>query len=92
MSNSTTLNVVIVALSSLGQPTILPVNVKQVSPTLYQYANCSSTNLTESYRETNQDYDSSQLVLGLAQKLVSNSQDMPTEFNQIINENFWDLV
>jgi hypothetical protein len=92
MSNATTLNVVIVAVASMGQSTILPGTVKKVNPYPYQYVNDSSTNLTEYYHEVSQVQVSEQLVLGLADKLLSNSHDIPTEFNQIISENFWDLV
>jgi hypothetical protein len=92
MNNSTTLNVVIAAIASMGQPTVLPVEIKQVSPSLYQYTDSSSTNLTESYRVIKQESLNSQIVLDLAQKLLNNSHDIPTEFNQIISENFWDLV
>ncbi len=92
MNNSTALNVVIAAIATVGQPILLPVTTKHVSNSLFQYTNSSSTNLTEAYREKTQDNVSSQLIMDLAQKLSSNSHDIPAEFNQIIGENFWDLV
>lgn len=93
MSNATTINVVIVAVAAMGQSTVFPGTVvKKANPFPYQYVNDSSTNLTEYYHEASQVRVSEQLVIGLADKLLSNSHDIPTEFNQIISENFWDLV
>lgn len=92
MSNPTTLNVVIVAVASMTQPVIFPGIVQKGNPFAHQYINNAGTNLTKYYNEVSQVQASEQLVLRLADKLVNNSHDIPTELNQIISDNFWDLV
>ena len=95
MSNTTTINVFIAtAVASMGQVAIVPSSIKSSNNynNIYSYTNSIGTNLTEVYHEISNDKSNEQLVLELAKNLVNSNHDLPSDFNQIISENFWDLV
>lgn len=93
MSNSTTINVFIAtAVTTMGHVVIVPSMIQKPNKNIYSYTNSVGTNLTEVYHEISNDYSSEQLVLELANNLVNKNHDLPSDFNQIISENFWNLV
>jgi hypothetical protein len=93
MNNMTTLNVCIATVvMTMGQGLSIPVSSNINPSSAYPYATDPGTNLTEAYHIISAEPSMEILALELAQRLITNSQDLPSEYNNLISEHFWDLV
>jgi hypothetical protein len=80
------------AVMTMGQSLAIPVSSNIIPTNPYTYMADSGTSLTEAYTIVSVEPSMEILVLELAKRLTTNSQDLPTEYNNLISEHFWDLV